>query len=237
MKTRMLFLIVTLLSLPLLTTQDGQAAPGIRGLYPYVALTFDDGYAAPFITKSYDTGGSEGPANAAYEIHLDPDRWTAVWPAIRTNIGNGVIETTVTLGNGGAAGVVARVHWDRSAGSSTFYACIVDASGWATCSIHNSDKTWRQLFRKRLPTGVVTSTSTLTLAMSKDHLEFSVNGALAGETWDDTIASGNWGLYAQTFKSASAQSVTAFDDVTIAIASNNYDISRAYTDLVAMTSK
>jgi hypothetical protein len=237
MKTRMLILIVTLLSLPLMTSEGGQAAPGVRGLHPYIALTFDDGYAAPFITKSYDSGGSEGPANATYEIHLDPDRWTAVWPAIRTNIANGVIESTVTLGSDGAAGVVARVHWDRSAGSATFYACIVDASGWATCTIHNTDKTWSQLFRNRLPAGVVTSTSTLTLAMSKDHLEFSVNGVRAGETWDDTIASGNWGLYAQTFKSASAQSVTVFDDVTIAIASNTYDISRAYTDLEAITSK
>jgi hypothetical protein len=73
--------------------------------------------------------------------------------------------------------------------------------------------------------------------MSGDHLEFSVNGMLVGETWDDTIGSGNWGLYAQTFKSASAASVTAFDDVTIAIASNSYDIGRAYDDLAAMALK
>ena len=112
---------------------------------------------------------------------------------------------------------------------------MVNIKGWVDCTLR-SDNTWHTLVNIYVAAEIITPTSTLTLAMSDDHLQFRVNGRLVADTLDDTLTSGNWGLYAETPKTAQAEAIERFREVTIGIASNTYDIGRAHVDMLALAS-
>jgi hypothetical protein len=208
----------------------GSTSAGHPGLSLYLHLTVDDGYGAPF-RVGVDADAEYG----AYILQAPVGKSATMVPAMRTNIANGAVEATVTLGYKGSTGLAARVRWDGPSMSWSQYSCMVDINGRVSCGVL-MNQSWRTLVATQAAAGVLTEHPTLTLAMSEDHLQFGINGRLVADAHDDRPASGKRGVVSETPKSATERASASFDDVTVAIAPEHYAVDGVELELQELVS-
>src|SRR6185295_12800477 len=93
----------------------------------------------------------------------------------------------------GAVGVVGRSRQNED-GSYRFYLCWLNNQGGAGCHLWQ-ETAWTELFT--VPNGTVQlqDENTLLMIVEGNQIGFQVNDQFLGQKVDDTIQSGNWGMY------------------------------------------
>jgi serine/threonine protein kinase len=160
---------------------------------------FASGEAGAFAIGSLSYGSAE-LANGQYVLSVPDAGWQTSVPDPALDLAEGGVAAVTTLSGDGSVGLIARSRFLDN-GTYQFYLCWINGHGGGGCHLWNNE-TWNELFTVADGTIQLLGTETLTMIVSGNQIGFQVNDQFVGQAQDDTIPSGNWGMYVGSYSGA-----------------------------------
>ncbi len=158
--------------------------------------SFDDGDAGTWPTGTED-GYSATVADGAYTLNLETDNmYLFLHPEEAASMGNGAIAVHLRPEGTGLAGVMAR--YSESGDARSMYVCWINNNSKFACSkdVNNS---WTVIVEPQASAAIKPNDyNKLILYGTGNQFSFSINDQEVATFTDDALASGGWGMYAET---------------------------------------